>query len=69
MCKLTLPQWVLIIYTDAFKSHKEGVTSPEAEVTGGCEMPIIDAGNQIRVLEEPQELLIDEPPLWPHISN
>lgn len=46
MYKLTLPQWVLIIYTDAFKSQKEGFTSPEAEVTGGCEVPIIDVGNQ-----------------------
>lgn len=69
MYKLTLPQQVLIIYTDAFKSQKEGFTSPEAEVTGGCEVPIIDVGNQTRVLEEPQELLIAEPPLWTHISN
>lgn len=71
MYKLTLlPQRVLIIYTDAFKSQKEGFTSPEAEVTGnGCVVPIIDVGNQTRVLEEPQELLIAEPPLWTHISN
>lgn len=69
MYKLTLPQQVLIIYTDAFKSQKEGFTSPEAEVRGGCEVPIIDVGNQTRVLEEPQELLIAEPPLWTHISN